>query len=514
MVLDGMDDAVDALLNFAKMHKTIYIYGAGNYGMLYAKILKHFGIKPYGFIVTEAISQEGGDYQVYSICDAIHIVTSNDGVIPAFTNSESLKIKNLFKNSSPDVLDFDHKRMLCLADELFFFPIKDELDKQYVCQTKKTASFELNRILVIRIDAIGDLIFISAFIRELKRNFPESTIDIVVRDSNYSLIENCPYVDNIYPYRTGLIDGELSQQCEHYDDIRDKVERFTKENFSEKQYDAVFLPRELLCGRNMLDDLLLAYYSGAKYRFGQMVVNDIHEQYLFDRMQNSFTLVAVNDKPCHQVQCSLKVLYDMGLEVKDEKMELWPSEEDIRKAKEAVNTYGDDKLIALGIMATAPKRVWDTINYIELINEITRTTDGCRFVIFGGNDAVTMAGSIMDQINNKERVLNLTNKLSLRDTAAYISLCDLYVGSNTGLLHFASAMNVPSVTIYSELEDGQPMDGDAPERMGAWCVPHVDLIPPAGLDGCHGVCRKHYSHCVNQITPRQVYSAIRSLMSV
>lgn len=514
MIIDGMDDAVDALLVFAKKHKAIYIYGAGNYGTLYAKILSHYGIKVCGFIVTEAISHKDGDCQVYNICDAIHIVTSDDGVIPAFTNSEPSKIKNMFICSSPDVLAFDHKKMLCIADELFFLPIIDELDKQHGCQIKKADSVALNRILVIRIDAIGDLIFISAFLRELKRSFPESTIDIVVRESNCSLIENCPYVEKIYPYITGLIDGELSQQCEHYGDIRSKVERFAAANFSENHYDAVFLPRELLCGRNMLDDLLLAYYSGAKFRFGQMIVNDTHERYLFERMQNSFTLIAVNDKPCHQVQCSLKILCEMGLEVKDEKMELWPSEDDKGKAKEALSFYGNYKLIALGIMATAPKRVWDTQNYIELINEITRTTDSCCFVIFGGNDAVTMAGSIMDQINDKERVLNLTDELSLRDTAAYISLCSLYVGSNTGLLHFASAMSVPSVTIYSELEDGQPMDGDAPERMGAWCVPHIDLIPPAGLDDCHGVCRKRYSHCINQITPKQVNYAIRSLISV
>ena len=95
-----------------------------------------------------------------------------------------------------------------------------------------------------------------------------------------------------------------------------------------------------------------------------------------------------------------------------------------------------------------------------------------------------------------------------------MSHCDLYVGSNTGLLHYASALGKPSITIYSELEDGDPMDGDAPERMGAWQVPHINLIPPAGLDGCHGVCRKRYSHCINQITPRQVVEAMRSLLSV
>ena len=46
---------------------------------------------------------------------------------------------------------------------------------------------------------------------------------------------------------------------------------------------------------------------------------------------------------------------------------------------------------------------------------------------------------------------------------------------------------------------------------GAWKVPHIDLVPPAGLDGCHGVCRMRFSHCINQILPEQVIDAINQL---
>lgn len=95
---------------------------------------------------------------------------------------------------------------------------------------------------------------------------------------------------------------------------------------------------------------------------------------------------------------------------------------------------------------------------------------------------------------------------------ACIQKCDAYVGSNTGLLHIADALDKPSVTIYAELEDGSDWDGDSPARYGSRKEGSIALIPPAGLDGCHGYCRKEFSHCINQITPTQVEQAIEQIL--
>ena len=132
-----------------------------------------------------------------------------------------------------------------------------------------------------------------------------------------------------------------------------------------------------------------------------------------------------------------------------------------------------------------------------------------KFLLLGGPDAVASAEELTE---DREVIINLAGKTRLDQTAACMQRCDLYVGSNTGLLHFASALGKPSVTIYSELADGKDTDGDSPFRMGAWKVEHAALVPPAGLDGCHGVCRMRRSHCINQITPMQVEQAMDKLL--
>ena len=71
----------------------------------------------------------------------------------------------------------------------------------------------LKRILVLRLDEIGDVILMSPFLRELRRNLPDAKITLIVKPAVYNLVEHCPYVDNVvrfapiscrYPVRSFL----------------------------------------------------------------------------------------------------------------------------------------------------------------------------------------------------------------------------------------------------------------------------------------------------------------------
>lgn len=45
--------------------------------------------------------------------------------------------------------------------------------------------------------------------------------------------------------------------------------------------------------------------------------------------------------------------------------------------------------------------------------------------------------------------LDLVGKLSMRETAAVLTACDLFVGNNSGPFHYAQAAGVPCVTLFS-----------------------------------------------------------------
>ena len=62
------------------------------------------------------------------------------------------------------------------------------------------------------------------------------------------------------------------------------------------------------------------------------------------------------------------------------------------------------------------------------------------------------AGAHVIGIGAKDRLglgLDLVGRLSMRETAAVLQQCDLFVGNNSGPFHYAQAAEVPCVTLFS-----------------------------------------------------------------
>lgn len=503
------------LIRFSRESRKLYIYGAGNYGRGYLDILQHNGCDADGFIVTKKRSVEYMGKPVYSVEELLESIAPEDGIIPAFTNSNTDEIEARFIYAKPRILKFNDKIMLCLEDEIHFTPLIESLDCKFPEVKHEIDRMEWNDILVVRLDAIGDMVFTTPFLRELRKNFPDGHISAVVRRQNQKLLEDCPYIDELFLYDSGLSSGELADQCLEYPQYFARTQDFVDKCFQSRRFDVVFFPRELLCGRNAIEELLIAYYSGAKCRIGRSMANEEEKRFICDTLYDSFTMIFKPKFPMHESAYALEMLRQCGCLVEDERMELWTnrrSEEYIEQIFTEYQIKTNQILVAIGIVASVDTRTWKPENYNEVVRHYgERYGNHIRFIIMGGDDAKNAAAQIDGRYGN---IINLAGRTDLDETVVGVKRCNLYVGSNTGLLHFASAWGVPSVTIYSELSDGNPTDGDSPFRMGAWKAPHIDLVPPAGLDGCHGVCRMSFSHCINLITPSQVIASIDQLLGL
>ena len=132
----------------------------------------------------------------------------------------------------------------------------------------------------------------------------------------------------------------------------------------------------------------------------------------------------------------------------------------------------------------------------------------------GGDDAREAAKYVS---YSKARTVNLCARTTLTEAAAVIKCCKMYLGANTGLLHIAAAFGLKIVEISAHLRYGDPNGDIAPQRYGAWQVPCIVLQPQHGLDEeCEkaGYCKKTYSHCINQITVKEVCNAIQNMLEI
>ena len=191
-------------------------------------------------------------------------------------------------------------------------------------------------------------------------------------------------------------------------------------------------------------------------------------------------------------------------------MEYWTlkrSELDVESFIHKVRTDESTMLVAVGLVASSPNRSWNSVNYIELMRRIHKKFNNkIQFVLFGGSDAKQAAKAIVNA-NIGASVLNFTDRTTLAQLALLMDQCSLYLGSDTGLMHFAVALGKYVIELSIELADGQPTDGASPARMGPWGV-KSQIIQPLGLDDCRGFCKKSYAHCINTISVQTVETAL------
>ena len=309
------------ILSFVNTHKKIFIYGAGTYGKRYFDFLKDNGVEVSGFIVSY---KEKNSYCGKPIYEKKEIENKSDysiGIIPAFENVNVSEMREWF-SIQIDIFEPNHILFLKYITGRRIEPIIESLVLEYGIAEKLLCKQEIKRILVVRTDAIGDLICTIPFIRELKKNYMDSQITVVVRESNRLILENCPYIDELLFYDSDLISGEIYEQCEKYEFVKRNVKKFAKANFKEKSFDAVFLPRELMAGRNIMDELLIALESGAKYRYTHIIHTDKMKPYVTEVFRDMFTYISVSDKPMHEIEYQLQLLMEIGYSIKNDNMHM------------------------------------------------------------------------------------------------------------------------------------------------------------------------------------------------
>ncbi len=114
-------------------------------------------------------------------------------------------------------------------------------------------------------------------------------------------------------------------------------------------------------------------------------------------------------------------------------------------------------------------------------------------------------------------VLDLTNRINYRRSAALLRLCDLYIGNDTGTMHMAAAVKTPVLMLYYFAAELPSKNHTAPKTDYPYKVPSVTVQPKKALDACRH-SNDHYGcvvlerpHCIAQITVDTAFDAYNRL---
>jgi heptosyltransferase-2 len=361
----------------------------------------------------------------------------------------------------------------------------------------------LERILIVRLDEIGDIVMTSPLLRELRRLLPKTRITVVVKPQLYDLVSLCPYVDEVLTYDLAI--STRRQELE----LHGRALRLAFKHLWRRGYDLAIVPR---WGIDFYHAGFIAYFSGAPLRLGYSVEVSSDKKEVSGDRDKLFTHLLTDHSPKHEVERNLEIIRYLGGEVNSDKLELWFDKEDERFAENVVRPIkasGGELLVAIAPGAGSAKRMWPLSHYVEVARWLKKEFSA-RVLIIGGAGEEHL-GHQMESVLGKA-AFNVTGETSLRQTGALLKQCDFYIGNDTGPMHLAAGVGIPVIEISCHQQGGLPDHPNSPRTFGPWGVRNFIVQPSTPRYPCVQFCAATEAHCILGVDVETVKRAVTQMV--
>ena len=218
----------------------------------------------------------------------------------------------------------------------------------------------------------------------------------------------------------------------------------------------------------------LAYFTGASARVGFSEEVDEHKRRRNRGFDGLLTHALPFDGWQHDVAHTLTVLRALGVQPVGDSLELWPDAADQAFAERALADLRAGARPGCGPMvAICPSgghsalKQWPPARFAALADRLRAEFDAA-LVLVGAPGEEALGATVQRASAGVMR--SLVGQTTLRQLAAVLRGCDLYVGNDAGPLHVAAAVGTPVVGVYGSSD---------PTRFGPWGGrAHVVWRPP------------------------------------
>ena len=311
-------------------------------------------------------------------------------------------------------------------------------------------SFNLNKILIIRLSSLGDILLTTPFVRSLRQQNPGIIIDFLLKEQYSAVLDNNPYISNIYHYKSG---NEL-------------IEKLSSNSYT------------------LIIDLQNNKRSGRITSALNVPVRKFEKRSIDKFLLVNFRINRLKNAPPVPEKYSETL---PGFKVDGKGNELFLSEMKNPSQAETVMHIG---------MAPGSRhltKMWPKEYYIELANMLINK--GYKIILLGGKSD----RAICSEIAEASGAVDLSNDDMLTETAKNIKKCSLVICNDSGLMHTATAVNVPVCVFF----------GSTVEEFGFTPYKSKNLILENNLLSCRPCshigresCPLGHFRCMLEITPQ------------
>jgi len=334
----------------------------------------------------------------------------------------------------------------------------------------------IEKILLVRLRRIGDVIMTTPAITALREYFPGAWISYVVEEPYQELVENNPHLNEIIvipPNQT----VKSSLCC---------IRQIRKKHF-DVAIDFHGGPRASL----------MTFLSGARLKIGYKIK---HKPFIYD--------IKLPRRPqkghFHSVESHLNLVKALGVPASAPLPLCLPDakKEEVQKISSFLSENGlnDSSFIVMHIGAGNTFRHWGVDNFVRLINLISNN-QGIKIILVGTKGDIKFEEEIIQQ--TEQPPLSAVGKLNLLELKELISRSSLFFGPDSGPMHIAASTSTPIVAYFGPT---------LPVNFSPWKANAILIEKNLDCRPCkQRQCIHKDFRCLSQITPEEVYNKVKEL---
>lgn len=348
----------------------------------------------------------------------------------------------------------------------------------------------VRKILVFKLCCFGDIVFITPSVKSLRENFPDAEIVLISSSWIKPLFPFIEDADRLIIYDPPSEDESLFKKT---------IKAFALiKLLRSERFDLAFLGH-----RNNIFGTIL-FLSGIRRRMGFS--------------ETRFTNITADfESGIHESERYLKIFTKNEMKTAEPSARLRRNsgKTELRKKiglAEFAKTAGLFPFGGVNPGTKMPIKRWGIENYVTLAAKLASDKD-TAVILFEGKER--------DETINKE--LKLPENVFVRKIDfSEIPACDVFVSADTGPLHIAAALGVPTVGLFGpsdpRLVAPQESEGHVHLKKDIPCSPCY--TPSTAIDrknkqywkGDNFVCRIGTNECMKIIGVEEVFSAIMKLL--
>ena len=330
----------------------------------------------------------------------------------------------------------------------------------------------MEKILLIRLSSLGDIVLTTPAIRAVRARFPNAYIAMLVAKQSADVLRQNPHLDEIIQFNHTAKYKDTGEML--------RIIRILRQRKFALSFDFQ---------RKFRTELLM-FCSGASERVGQGRLCTIR----VSKHENK-----------HATEDYFDLLHAAGITAEDRALEIFLSQSERTDACYAFEETGVKEMqLKVGLFPGAgwKLREWMPERFAAIGDRLVEHFNA-QVIIFGGPNEGRLVNSVMNMMQHS--AILFAGNLQIRQLAACIEKCDLFLTNDTGPMHIAAAVRTPTVALFGPGNHirFQPL-GDA----------HTIIRHDVPCSPCKQFTDKCKDNiCMKQITVDEVWGTISKILN-